>query len=108
MAVLTSALLFAIADPSESDTRQLLNWMVGKLPKSGEEGGGMQEVLGANISLNKSIADETSAWSKESWTLHQCSKHFPSGLRTKRYARHQLSTCPIQVPSIVGATSQGV
>ena len=97
MTVLTSALLFAIADPSESDTRQLLNWMVGKLPKSGEEGGGMQEVLGANISLNKSIADETSAWSKESWTLHQCSKHFPFLSFPPNRGRH--SRCGSAPPS---------
>lgn len=56
----------------ENQTRELLKWLVEKLPRSEEEGA--QEVLGANALMNRRIMQSLKEWKHKSWKLHFCSK----------------------------------
>jgi hypothetical protein len=58
--------------PVESQTRDLLKWLVEKLPRSEEEGA--QEVLGANALMNRRIMQSLKEWKQKPFKLHFCSK----------------------------------
>jgi hypothetical protein len=58
--------------PVENQTRDLLKWLVEKLPRSEEEGA--QEVLGANALMNRRIMQSLKEWKQKPFKLHFCSK----------------------------------
>lgn len=53
--------------PVEVQTREILTWIVEKLPRTEEEGA--EEVLGANALLNKRITQSLMDWRKKLWKL---------------------------------------
>jgi hypothetical protein len=57
--------------PVVNQTRDLLKWLVEKLPRSEEEGA--QEVLGANALMNRRIMQSLKDWKQQPWKLHFCS-----------------------------------
>lgn len=56
----------------ENQTRELLKWLVDKLPRSEEEGA--QEALGANALMNRRIVQSLKEWKSKPWKLQFCSK----------------------------------
>lgn len=58
--------------PTENQTRDLLKWLVEKLPRTEEEGA--QEVLGANALMNRRIMQSLKDWKSRPWKLHFCSQ----------------------------------
>ena len=58
--------------PVENQTRDLLKWLVEKLPRTEEEGA--QEVLGANALMNRRIMQSLKEWKQQPWKLNFCSK----------------------------------
>lgn len=56
----------------ENQTRELLKWLVDKLPRSEEEG--VQEALGANALMNRRIMQSLKDWKNKPWKLQFCSK----------------------------------
>lgn len=58
--------------PVENQTRELLKWLVDKLPRSEEEG--VQEALGANALMNRRIMQSLKDWKSKPWKLQFCSK----------------------------------
>lgn len=58
--------------PVENQTRELLKWLVDKLPRSEEEGA--QEALGANALMNRRIVQSLKEWKSKPWKLQFCSK----------------------------------
>jgi len=61
--------------PVEAQTRQLMAWLVQKLPRSEEERA--EEVLGANALLNKRIISSLVSWRTAQWRLAQCASGTP-------------------------------
>jgi hypothetical protein len=58
--------------PVENQSRDLLKWLVEKLPRTEEEGA--QEVLGANALMNRRIMQSLKEWKHKPWKLHFCSQ----------------------------------
>lgn len=58
--------------PVENQTRELLKWLVDKLPRSEEEGA--QEALGANALMNRRIMQSLKDWKNRPLKLQFCSK----------------------------------
>lgn len=56
--------------PVEHQTRDLLKWIVDKLPRHADEG--TEEILGANAILNRNITQSLLKWQKTLWTLPSC------------------------------------
>lgn len=75
--------------PVENQTRDLLKWLVEKLPRSEEEGA--QEVLGANALMNRRIMQSLKAWKHQPWSLPFCSK---GKVLRKVYDHRQFRTIP--------------
>ena len=61
--------------PVEHQTRDLLKWIVDKLPRSTEEG--TEELVGANAILNRNITLTLQKWQKSLWTLPSCQSGKP-------------------------------
>jgi hypothetical protein len=62
--------------PVEHQTRDLLKWIVDKLPRSTEEEGN-DEILGANAILNRNITHSLMKWQKSLWSLPSCQSGKP-------------------------------
>lgn len=75
--------------PVENQTRELLKWLVEKLPRSEEEGA--QEVLGANALMNRRIMQSLKTWKHQPWNLPFCSK---GKVLRKVYDHRQFRTIP--------------
>lgn len=75
--------------PVENQTRELLKWLVEKLPRSEEEGA--QEVLGANALMNRRIMQSLKAWKHQPLSLPFCSK---GRVLRKVYDHRQFRTIP--------------
>lgn len=75
--------------PAESQTRELLKWLVEKLPRSEEEGA--QEALGANALMNRRVMQSLKEWKNKPWKLHFCSK---GAVLRNVYAHRQFRTIP--------------
>jgi hypothetical protein len=60
--------------PVESQTRQLVTWLVQKMPRSEDDR--TEEVLGANALLNKRILTSLTSW-KQPWRLSCCAAGVP-------------------------------
>jgi hypothetical protein len=65
--------------PSATSTRQLLVWLVERLPRSEEEAA--EEALGANALLNRKIKAAVEAWWKEPYRLNATTLYWVSEVR---------------------------
>ncbi|KAH7468526.1 Coiled-coil domain-containing protein 22-like protein [Phytophthora ramorum] len=94
--------------PSEKETRNILSWLVGKLPRSklegNEEDGGKSEVLVAGVDTagwqdsvleSKQLADIFSSWKREK-TLYVLPSNDVEELRG--FQRLPLRTSPLELP----------
>jgi len=75
--------------PVENQTRELLKWLVDKLPRSEEEG--VQEALGANALMNRRIMQSLKDWKNKPWRLQFCSK---GAVLRNVYEHRQFRTIP--------------
>ncbi len=62
--------------PVEHQTRDLLKWIIDKVPRTQEEGGA-EEILGANAILNRNIMKSLQSWQKSLWRLPVCEEGKP-------------------------------
>lgn len=83
--------------PAESSTRDMLLWLVDKLPKSEEER--TEEILGSNALLNRKMMARLEGWSADPWRLHFCSHFSAAGVVSARHNRRAVATRPLIVPS---------
>lgn len=61
--------------PVEAQTRNLMTWIVQRLPRTDEERA--EEVLGANALLNKRVITSLLAWRQVQWRLPHCATGTP-------------------------------
>ena len=73
--------------PSESEIKDLIFWLVQKLPRTEEDSA--EEALGANALLNKRITDALKTWVGSTWKLPFCTKGTPA---LNIYANRSLRT----------------
>lgn len=61
--------------PVEHQTRDLLKWLMEKIPRSADEG--TEELLGANALMNRNINKALQQWQKSLWKVHFCQSGKP-------------------------------
>lgn len=61
--------------PTEATTKDLIFWLVQKLPRMEEDVIG--DAMGANAMLNKRITESLDKWIKSTWKLHFCTSGMP-------------------------------
>ena len=77
--------------PVEAQTREILTFIVEKLPRAEDEGA--QEVLGANALLNRKITQSLVAWKNAPWKLPIALSHRPT-LRPNGSQRFRTAAFP--------------
>ena len=83
--------------PNEKDTRQIVTWLVGKLPKSGEvDGEGSIVQGGVGRKIGKALEQWKGAVGK--WNKFSAERKFVDGM-SKRYIPVEFETSVVQVPS---------
>jgi len=74
--------------PTEAQTKDLVVWLVQKLPRQEEDAA--EEALGANALLNKRITESLTDWVHSTWKLHFCTTGTPA---RNIYHMRNLRTC---------------
>jgi hypothetical protein len=61
--------------PVDHQTRDLLKWLMEKIPRSADEG--TEELLGAHALMNRNITKALQQWQKSLWKVHFCQSGKP-------------------------------